>query len=217
MTAKAWNCAWPIERMFTFTRPSQERIDALIQASRGLVPPTPRILFADGSQSEREHAAGFDHDVSSSRLGSGDAVFAAAKAAFTRWVQFNLGWARVANPSASIAAAAVVAVEVHSLGLWSVNLSRIVDVIDRPHRFGFVYSTTGFHVEQGEERFLLTMNSRTGEVRYGLEAYSRPRSFFARFGYPVTRSFQHRFARDSHARMLNEMTQLSMSSSKLVP
>jgi uncharacterized protein (UPF0548 family) len=57
------------------------------------------------------------------------------------------------------------------------------------------------HVEQGEERFLLRFDTVTEEVWYELEALSRPRNWMAKVGYPVTRAFQHRFARDSHRRM----------------
>jgi uncharacterized protein (UPF0548 family) len=114
---------------------------------------------------------------------------------------FDLGWARVANPQASIVPGQVVAVEVYCLGLWSLNLSRIFDVIDNESAFGFIYSTTAKHVEQGEERFLLKFDRATGDVWYELEALSRPRHLLARMAYPYTRAMQHKFARDSHWRM----------------
>lgn len=114
---------------------------------------------------------------------------------------FDLGWVRVVNSTAPIACGELVAVEVHSLGLWTVNLSRIVETIDNETQFGFVYATTAHHVEQGEERFLLRFNPATGEVSYELEAVSRPRHILAKIGYPITRHFQHKFARDSHRRM----------------
>lgn len=143
----------------------------------------------------------FAHDRSESCLGTSQSVFAAAKDAFRRWEPFELGWARVANPEARIAIGEFVAVEVISLGLWSLNISRIVDIVDTPERFGFVYATTERHVELGEELFLLRFDGVTGEVRYKLEAASRPRFWMARLGYPATRMLQHRFARDSHRRM----------------
>lgn len=114
---------------------------------------------------------------------------------------FDLGWVRVANPQTHIALGQIVAVEVQSLGLWTLNLSRIVEVIDSPGFFGFIYATTALHVEYGEERFLLQYDPATEEVSYDLEAVSQPRSLLARFSLPIARSFQHRFARDSHRRM----------------
>jgi uncharacterized protein (UPF0548 family) len=114
---------------------------------------------------------------------------------------FDLGWVSVANPAATIALGQTVCVKVSSLGLWSLNVSRIVEVVDIPNRFGFVYATTGLHVESGEERFLLELDPDSMQVTYSLEAVSRPRNRLAQFGFPITRAFQHRFARESHARM----------------
>jgi uncharacterized protein (UPF0548 family) len=118
---------------------------------------------------------------------------------------FDLGWVRVANAPALIAIEQIVAVEVHTIGLWTLNLSRITAAVDTPGRFGFVYATTAMHVEQGEERFLLEYDSATSSVWYDLEAVSRPRHPLTRLGFPVTRAFQHRFARDSHERMREEI------------
>ena len=187
--------------MFRTTRPTQERIAQRVVAARDIELTSARILHADADSFLRPPQRGFVFDSSASLLGVGGEVFAAARQAFERWEPFNLGWMRVANPEARIAVGEVVAVEVRSLGLWTVNLSRIVDVVDTAERFGFVYSTTELHVEQGEERFLLRLEAATGEVRYELQAVSRPRAALARLGYPVTRAYQRRFARESHRQM----------------
>ena len=191
--------------MFQLTRPNAAAIDAKIAAASRLGWNEPRFLDCRGDVGSTSLPTGFVRDRSESALGQGPNVFAEAKAAFARWVMFDLGWTRVANLQAPIRLGEIVAVEVFALSLWSVNLSRIVDVVDEPERFRFVYATTPLHAEEGEERFLLTLASRTGEVRYELEAVSRPHAWLARLGYPVTRSFQHRFARNSHARMRTEM------------
>jgi uncharacterized protein (UPF0548 family) len=143
----------------------------------------------------------FAHDSSTSVIGYGKDAFAAARQAFEKWTMFDLGWVRVANSGARIVAGQLVAVEVRSLGLWTLNLSRILDVLETPRSFGFLYTTTELHVEEGEERFLLQFDPESGSVTYRLEAISRPRSNLARLGFPITRTFQHRFARDSHRRM----------------
>jgi uncharacterized protein (UPF0548 family) len=93
-----------------------------------------------------------------------------------QWQHFDLGWVRVANPETPIAPGEVVAVEVHALGLWSVNLSRILYVIDEPNRFGFAYGTTPLHAERGEERFLLKYDPDSGNLSYDLLAISQPPS-----------------------------------------
>ncbi len=114
---------------------------------------------------------------------------------------FDLGWVRVANPDAKIETGAAVAVEAHTLGLWTLNVSRITEIVDRADAFGFIYKTTRLHVEEGEERFLLRLDAATCEVRYEVEAVSRPRAALARLGLPVTRGFQRRFARESQGWM----------------
>jgi uncharacterized protein (UPF0548 family) len=119
---------------------------------------------------------------------------------------FDLGWVRVVNAMAPIAYGQVVAVEVQSLGVWSVNLSRILETVDSETQFGFLYSTTARHVEEGEETFLLRFDPTSGEVYYELEAVSRPRQLFAKIGYSVTRHFQRRFVRDSHRRLHQTVT-----------
>jgi uncharacterized protein (UPF0548 family) len=80
-------------------------------------------------------------------------------------------------------------------------VSRVLETVDTLDRFGFLYGTTNHHAEEGEERFLLEYDREDGGVWYRLEAVSRPRHALARLAYPATRALQHRFARDSHARM----------------
>ncbi len=179
-------------------------------------PPSGCLLPIGAKPKDWKRPSGFVHDQMESCLGVGDEVFAAAKHAFQRWTQFDLGWARVTDPQTANQTGEFVGVEVMSLGLWSLNLSCIGDTVDTPDRFGFVYSTTTLHVEQGEEKFLLRFDRTSGngseengmgEVWYELEAVSRPRNAFARIGYPVTRAFQRRFARDSHRRMRNAVSE----------
>lgn len=143
----------------------------------------------------------FAHDSLRSRLGEGESAFATARRAFADWAGFDLGWVRVANPEIPIAVGQIVAVEIHACGLWSLHFSRIMETVDTPTQFGFLYATTIHHGEEGEERFLLEFNPEDKGVWYQLEAVSRPRHPLARLAYPVTRALQHRFARDSHRRM----------------
>ncbi len=105
------------------------------------------------------------------------------------------------NPMAKISPGELVAVEAHTAYLWSINFSRVVEVVESPTRFGFMYTTTAAHVEEGQERFVIDFDPGSESVSYLLEAVSRPRHILARIGYPLSRAMQHRFARDSHARM----------------
>jgi uncharacterized protein (UPF0548 family) len=187
--------------VFRLKRPSAAAITREIDAAKHSGHFADQFLHLAGSVESSQLPVLFSRDYSSSELGEGAAVFAAARSAFERWEMFDLGWVRVVNPEVRIRRDGVVGVEVRSMGLWSLNFSRIVEVVDTATNFGFVYATTQFHVEDGLERFLLEFNEASGAVTYTLEAVSRPRAVLARLGFPVARAFQHRFARDSHRRM----------------
>ena len=176
-------------------------IDEMIAAADHLPSNESKFLSIQNGLEGRRLPFFFAHDFSKSRIGKGEAIFATARRAFEQWEMFNLAWARVANPSAPINERQIVAVEVLSLGVWSVNLSHIVVTVNTPTRFGFIYKMTPMHVEEGEECFLLELEPGSGDVTYRLEAVSRPQKVLTRLGLPVTRVFQHRFARDSHRRM----------------
>lgn len=125
----------------------------------------------------------------------------AAREAFQQWKQFDLGWVQIANPNAEVTPGQLVGVEAHTFCLWSISVNRIVERVDTPTRFGFMYTTTAFHVEEGQERFVIELDPRSETVSYLIEAVSRPRNILARIGYPFSRATQHRFARDSHAQL----------------
>jgi uncharacterized protein (UPF0548 family) len=186
--------------VFRFRRLTSAEIDVRILSASEGPSGSPRLLSIGGALATIDPDT-FAQDRSRSSLGFGDEVFASAKCAFVNWKMFDLGWVRVVNTTAQIECQQIIAVEVFALGLWSVNLSRILETVDSDTQFGFLYSTTNQHVEQGEETFILRRNPETAEVSYELEAVSRPRHLLARLGFPMARFFQHRFARDSHRRM----------------
>lgn len=187
--------------MFKLTRPTDLDIErSVVTASRREVMNLEH-LNESGGVGRDGLRRGFLHDHMRTKIGEGRLAFEAGIQALLVWTQFDLGWVRVANPQAKIEVEQVVAVEVRSLGLWSMNLSQIVAVIRTDSRFGFIYKTTPGHVEEGEERFEVLLDEKSDAVWYETEAVSRPRNLMALLGYPITRGFQHRFARDSHGRM----------------
>ncbi len=64
-------------------------------------------------------------------------------------------------------------------------------------RFGFAYGTLPGHVEKGEERFAVEWDHGDDSVHYDVLGFSRPKHPMAWPGYPLARSLQRRFARDS--------------------
>ncbi len=88
---------------------------------------------------------------------------------------------------------------VSHLGFWSLNGCRVVYGIgDRESReFGFAYGTLTNHGERGEEIFKVSLDRDSGAVSYTIRAVAQPRAALARLGYPLVRSLQARFRRDS--------------------
>jgi len=186
--------------VFRFSPAESEDVERRIAIAFDQPVACPRILApTKGLQSPLP--SHFAHDHSRSQIGCGANALHTVKKAFADWKMFDLGWVRVANSHTKIGLGNIVAVEACTLGMWTLNLSRIVEFIDLPETFGFIYATNQFHVELGEERFLIELDSDTNEVWFDIEAVSRPAHFAARIGLPVSRAYQHKFARDSHRRL----------------
>jgi len=182
-------------------KPDTATLATSLAAARNLPLNYPQTIHTEGGLESIRPPAGYVLDHTRSQIGEGPAAFEAAKLAFRQWKQFDLGWVRIANPGAPIEVDSVVAMEAHTLFLWTLNFPRILYVIDEPQRFGFSYGTTTMHVERGEERFLLEFDPVSNTVHYDLLAASRPAHWLVWLGYPYARSRQRKFARDSHRRM----------------
>jgi len=144
--------------------------------------------------------AGYDVDHARVRLGDGEDIFRAARAALCHWEHFRLGWVEAWPTDTPIREGEVVAVLARVLGLWWLNAAHLVYVVDQEGpvtAFGFAYGTLPGHAESGEERFLVEWDREEGSVWYNLLAFSRPQHFLGRLGYPLVRRVQERFRRDS--------------------
>lgn len=183
-------------------------------------PTEPEIRAFLAAQSERPYSypqvgdsrhgspAGYDVDHNRAELGRGRAAFEAACAALSRWRMFPHDWAAIYPPQTPIESQRVVALVIRAWGMWWLNAARIVYVIDESqpvHRFGFAYGTLQGHVESGEERFLVEWDAED-RVWYDLRAFSRPRHWLVRLGYPFARRLQKRFVAQSQAAMQRAVT-----------
>src|SRR5262249_21736988 len=127
--------------------------------------------------------AGYNVDQNHMELGTGERVWQRAVAAVRAWPMVNISRLRLYLPHAPIVVGTAVAVCVRYFGLFSLNASRIVYVVDEDRvmqngavsRFGFAYGTLFEHAEKGEERFTLEWDHTTGKVCYDILAFSRPR------------------------------------------
>lgn len=148
---------------------------------------------------EQPPQCGFIADHHRACLGSGEVVFAAARAALNDWTHFP-DWTAI-HPTGSIQApGTVVAMVVRILGLWWINPCRILRRYDSDTTHGFVYGTLPEHAECGEELFAVEMDAQ-GDVWYVIRAFSRPQHWMAWVGFPLARWWQCRFVRDSQAKM----------------
>jgi uncharacterized protein (UPF0548 family) len=78
-------------------------------------------------------------------------------------------------------------------------------------RFGFAYGTLPDHAAIGEERFLIEWNHDDDSVWFDILAFSKPRHFLVRLGYPIVRLTQKRFGRESTNAMLKSVMNLTNS------
>ena len=157
--------------------------------------------YAEVGASRTNAPGGYNIDHNRMLLGRGRDAFARAKAAIENWKMFDLPWIELFPKRPRVEVGETVAVIVRHLGFFSVNISRVVYVIEENNSYGFAYGTLPAHAEQGEERFMIEYDAQTEEVWYDLFAFSRPRNLLARLGYPFSRHLQKRFARESLAAM----------------
>jgi uncharacterized protein (UPF0548 family) len=187
--------------MFRLTKPSDEELRRFLSTQKD----SP-FSYPEVGASARTLPQGYTVDRNSTQLGRGEAKWQRAVEAIRGWKMFNISWIHVYPPAAPIEVGTEVAVVVSHFGFYSLNACRIVYVVEEENlvkRFGFAYGTLEEHVESGEERFTVEWHSADNRVSYDIFAFSRPRSFLARFAYPLSRSVQRKFGRDSKAAMLN--------------
>ncbi|MGL6234957.1 MAG: DUF1990 family protein [Segniliparus sp.] len=103
-------------------------------------------------------------------IGTGEARFYRAATAVLTWqAQLRAGLG-VRTSSSFISENDVVDQRLGPLSLPC----RVVYVVDEPRRKGFAYGTLPGHLERGEERFVVSWDQRTDEVRVEVSSVSLP-------------------------------------------
>jgi len=187
--------------MFLLTEPSSTAVSNFIAMQRDQA-----FTYSSVGATNNTPPGEFTIDHNRIELGKGAATFTHAVEALNRWRQFDLGWVSLVPEGVAIEVGSTVAVKARAFGSWSLNATRIVYVINEDRRFGFAYGTLPDHVECGEERFLIEWDPKDDSVSYDILAFSKPRHPLARFGRPLARILQKRFARDSMRRMYMEVS-----------
>lgn len=187
--------------MFLLQKPSELKIRSFISAQQ-----KSRFSYEPVGITRGSEPSDYNVDHNRVQLGSGPQCFSAACAAIKRWKMFDFDWVQLCFDDTPIEAGATVAIVVQHLGFWSLNACRIVYVIEEQERYGFAYGTLAEHAEIGEERFMVEWDRETDAVWYDLLAFSKP-GLMARFGYPIARMFQKRFATESKNAMKRAVNQ----------
>lgn len=188
--------------MFLLGEPSEGCIEGFLHDQR-----EKSFSYAEVGVSREGASAvgGYAVDHNRIRLGTGEETFVRASEALRNWKMFDLGWVCIYPRGAPIEVGTMVAVLGYHYGFRSLNACRIVYLVEEAgevHRYGFAYGTLPGHAERGEERFTVEWNRADDSVWYDLYAFSRPRHPLAWLGYPVGRTLQKRFARDSKQAMV---------------
>ncbi|MBL7816097.1 MAG: DUF1990 domain-containing protein [Saprospiraceae bacterium] len=171
--------------LFQLALPNSKTLDTIIEQQKNA-----KLNYS------KDNLSGFDFDKNQIYLGTGDNVWQAAKKAMTSWAMFPNGWTRIYYQNPIFTEGDIVVLCARVFGIWWLNASRIITVIDDDQHFGFAYGTLPHHVEKGEELFQVYRNEQ-GEVFYNLTAFSKPNFWPVRWTYPLSRRFQKRFVRDS--------------------
>ncbi|MCA9073121.1 MAG: DUF1990 domain-containing protein [Planctomycetaceae bacterium] len=179
--------------MIFLRKPPPETLRKILDSQAGLNFTYPNVgATIEGT----DLPSGFVVDHTRALLGTGTETFEAAKSALRKWRQYAFPWLEAWPDDTPLEKGRDIATVAHVMGLWWVNICRIVEAFDEPNRFGYIYGTLPEHAECGEERFLIEL-SETGEVTYDILAFSRPYQWMPRLGYPLVRRVQKRFGRDS--------------------
>lgn len=118
-----------------------------------------------------------------------DMDFERASSAVRSWVVHRRSGLQVAASHTPAAPGAEVRLRV---GIGPVRITapcRVLWVIDEPDRAGFAYGTLPGHPESGIEQFTVTRTA-TGTVRFHLDVVSKPATWYARLGAPLSRIAQ---------------------------
>lgn len=186
--------------MISFRLPSKELIKFFLETQSILA----CTYDAEGQTKTNATIPKYDNDFIKLKIGKGEADFVKAKTAIQNWQMFPKSWTRILPANAPIKKNVTIAMNAHFACLWWRNACKIVYVIDEPNQYGFAYGTLPGHIESGEELFLVSKDN-IGNVYYEIKAFSKPRHWLSKIGYPLVRLLQARFRRDS-ARQIKEIT-----------
>jgi len=172
--------------LFAWSRPSDERLDAVLARVTG----KPVTYSEVGATRQSTLPRGYRHDRRSVSIGHGEDAFRRGQDAIRRW-EAHRGAGAIVRPHDPPALGAVTIVALRFGPGFVLAPCEVVYVTDDRDRFGFAYGTLPGHPERGEEAFHVG-RSADGEVTFGVIAFSRPADRLARVGGAAARAVQNR-------------------------
>jgi uncharacterized protein (UPF0548 family) len=142
-----------------------------------------------GATLKGEQPRGYRHDRYEAKLGIGRRTFLRATTGLQTWSSHQVPGIGVLPQATPIELGATVVVTLGTPWLALAAPCRIVAVLDEPDRWGFAYGTLPGHPEQGEESFVVSIDSDE-EVKFRITAFSRPGGRLTRLAGPIGRSVQ---------------------------
>ena len=137
-----------------------------------------------------ELPVGYQHLRAARTVGSGRELFEQCAETVMTWgIQRGAGLTVVPGERVQVGAENRLGLRLGPLRTWAP--CRVVYVVDEPNRKGFAYGTLPGHPECGEESFIVALDQE-GTVQFEVTAFSRPASWLARLGGPVTGFIQRR-------------------------
>jgi uncharacterized protein (UPF0548 family) len=144
--------------------------------------------------------AGYRHVRRHAEIGRGAGAFRAAAEALATWqVQRGAGLGvRAAADRAAAGVRLAVGIGLGPLRVWAP--CELVWVVDEPAEYGWAYGTLPGHPECGEEAWIVSIDAQD-RVWCDIRAFSRPATWYARFGGPLTHLIQEKVT-DRYVRAL---------------
>jgi uncharacterized protein (UPF0548 family) len=162
-------------------------IERALVAARAASPTFDEVAGGDGGPTR------YARDRFEGVVGHGDRDFAAARSGLSTWAAHAAPGLRVFPWTARLAEGETCLVTFGTPFLALAAPCRVTRVFDETRRFGFTYATLPGHPEVGEESFVVEMDV-LDDVRFTIEARSRPGGALVRATAPFNRRVQRRVA-----------------------
>jgi uncharacterized protein (UPF0548 family) len=197
--------------MLFIARPTDQEIHARL-ATREAMP----FAYSEVGATRSTPPAGYRFNHLRALLGKGEEVHARAVNALLSWRLLAVAGLEIfpsqppMQPQTNIA---LLSRHFARLGgLWSLDFSRVIYILEAQpekggaiQRTGFAYGTLPGHAVRGEEVFSIEWHLATNEVWYDIFSFSLPANVITRLAGPLARAAQKQFASAS----LREASHLS--------